>query len=407
MLHPSVERFAAARGPVAPSRRASGAVGYPLMWFDIGGAATLAVAPGTEPALAGAVAGAFVPYRPRSEPVATVGVSIQPLSHAPRFQDIENRAGDGLVTAYDGERAYILHGRHACVVPDPLRDAPAAFAYTPGFPMHELVRSYVRTAVSLTALRTDAVVVHASAVSIHGRAVLIGGWSESGKTEIALALAEAGAEFISDKWTIVRSDGSVCPFPASVGVRRWVLPYLPKLRARLPRTATAQLAGAAALSLVSRPLRRSFRNAVLREAGSRSTQLVALAERAALSVEQVRAAYGNVGDVTTPLPLGLVVLLSTVAHGTRPAATSVETGIVARRLAQAAAFERRTYFSVTERVRYGGASPDRTDGPTVAGIEESLLRARLTASGVLEVRTPFPGDPRRAAESILGHLEVR
>lgn len=377
------------------------------MWFDIGGATALAVASGTEPALARAVAGAFAPYPPRSDQVATVGVSIQPLSYTPKFQDIENPAGDGLATAYDGERAYILRGRHACVVPDPLRDAPAAFAYTPGFPMHELVRTYVRTAVSLTALRTECVVVHAAAVSINGRAVLIGGWSESGKTEIALALAEAGAEFISDKWTIVRADGSICPFPASVGIRRWVLPYLPKLRAQLPRTATAQLAGAAALSLVSRPFRRSFRNEVLREAGSRSTQLVALAERAAVSVEQVRAAYGTVGDVTAPLPLGLVVLLSTVAPGTRPAVTSAETSIVARRLAQAAAFERRTYFSVTERVRYGGASRDRTDGPTVAGIEESLLRARFADAGLLEVRTPFPGDPRRAAESILGDLEVQ
>lgn len=377
------------------------------MWFDVGGAATLAIAPGTEPALARAVTGAFAPYPPRSDPVATVGVSIQPLSYTPRFLDIENPAGDGLVTAYDGERAYILRGRHACVVPDPLRDAPAAFAYTPGFPVHELVRTYVRTAVSLTALRTECVVVHAAAVSINGRAVLIGGWSESGKTEIALALAEAGAEFISDKWTIVRADGSVCPFPASVGIRRWVLPYLPKLRAQLPRTATAQLAGAAALSLVLRPFRRSFRNEVLREAGWRSTQLVALAERAAVSVEQVRAAYGTVGDVTTPLPLGFVVLLSTVAPGTRPAVTSAEMGVVARRLAQAAAFERRTYFSVTDRVRYGGASRDRTDGPTVAGIEESLLRARFADAGVLEVRTPFPGDPRRAAEGILGYLEVR
>jgi hypothetical protein len=256
-------------------------------------------------------------------------------------------------------------------------------------------------------LGNDAVVVHASAVSIDGRAILVGGWSESGKTEIALALAEAGAEFISDKWTIVRADGTVCPFPASVGIRRWVLPYLPRLRARLPRLARVQIVGAAAASLASRPIRRSSGNALLREAGALSTRLVAMADRVALSLDQVRAAYGTSGDVKTPVPLGLVVLLSTAAPGKSPEVVSVDSGTVARRLAQAAGFERRAYFSVTERVRYGGASQDRTDGPAVTGIETNLLQARLAAIGLLEVRTPFPGDPRRVVEPIFRGLEGR
>jgi hypothetical protein len=374
------------------------------MWFDIGGASTLALASGARPVLAGAVTAAFAPYPPQVDQPATVGVSIKATSLIPEFQDIENPAGDGLVTAYDGERAYILRGRDACVVPDPLCDSPATFAYSTGFPMHDIVRSYVRTAVAVAALRTEAVVVHASAVSINGRAILIGGWSESGKTEIALALAEAGAEFLSDKWTIVRPDGSVCPFPASVGIRRWVLPYVPKLRSALPRAARAQLLGAGVASLLSRPLGRPFRNPILREAGSRSAELVALADRAALSVAQVRAAYGTVGDVTRPVPLGLVVLLSTAAPDVRPAATPVDAGIVAERLARAAAFERRTYFSVTERVRYGGASGDRTDGQAVARLEETLLRTRLSLIDLFQIRTPFPSDPRLAAESILESL---
>lgn len=374
------------------------------MWIDVGGATTLAIAPGAEPALARAVTRAFAPYPPRRDLIGTIGVAIEPRPEAPTFTDIEGPAGDGLATAYDGERAYVLRGRHACVVPDPLRDVPATFGYTPGFPMHELVRSYVRTAVSLVGLRTDAVVVHASAVSIEGRAVLLGGWSESGKTETALALAEAGAEFISDKWTIVLADGSVRPFPASVGVRRWVLPYLPKLRACLPRAARIQLTGATALSVVAQPLRRSFRSPALQEVSSGSKRLVEMADRSALSVEQIRAAYGTIGDVTKPVPLGLVVLLSTVAPGARPNAAPADPGVVAERLARAAAFERRAYFAVTERVLYGGANRDRTDGPTVAGIEERLLRARLANARVMEIRTPFPSDPRRAVESIAGSL---
>jgi hypothetical protein len=377
------------------------------MWIDVGGAATVSVAPEAEPGITRGIERAFTPYLPHVESASGIGVLIRPVTDVPAFRDIENAAGDGLVTAYDGERAYVLRGRQACVVPDPVRECPAVFAYTARFPVLDLVRSYIRPAVALAALANDAVVVHASAVAINGRAILVGGWSESGKTEIALALAEAGAEFISDKWTIVRADGTVCPFPASVGIRRWVLPYLPKLRAKLPRLASAQIVGAAAASFASRPIRRPSGNAFLREAGALSTKLVAMADRVALSVDQVRAAYATTGDVKTPVPLGLVVLLSTVAPGTTPEVVPVDPGTVAGRLAQAAAFERRAYFSVTKRVRYGGASHDRTDGPAVTGLETNLLRVRFAATGRLEVRAPFPNDPRRVVEPIFRGLEGR
>jgi hypothetical protein len=369
--------------------------------LDIGGASTLSVAEGTEPSLSAMVAEAFAPYGPATAPVATPSVSIESLADRPTFRDIEGRAGDDLVTAYDGSRAFVIVGRQACAIPDPLHYSPATFAFTPGFPIHSLLHSYVRTAAALTALRNDAVVVHASAVSIKGQGVLVGGWSESGKTEVALALAEAGAEFLSDKWTIVGRDGSLRPFPASVGVRKWVLPYLPRLRSALPRMARAQLMGAAAVSLASRPMQRPFRNPLLREVGSYSRRLAALADRAALSVAQVRAAYGTTSDPIAPVPLGLVVLLSTAAPRTRPATVRGDPEVVSHRLAQAAMFERRSYFSVTDRARYGGASEDRTDGPAVARIEEPLLRARLAGVMVLQVQAPFPSDPRRVVESIV------
>jgi serine kinase of HPr protein (carbohydrate metabolism regulator) len=53
-------------------------------------------------------------------------------------------------------------------------------------------------------MRRDAVAVHSAAVEMDGQAVLIAGWSESGKTETALALMEAGARFVSDKRTVLR-----------------------------------------------------------------------------------------------------------------------------------------------------------------------------------------------------------
>jgi len=46
--------------------------------------------------------------------------------------------------------------------------------------------------------------VHASSVAIAGRAILIGGRSGRGKSDLALRLIDRGAELVSDDYTIVR-----------------------------------------------------------------------------------------------------------------------------------------------------------------------------------------------------------
>ncbi len=46
--------------------------------------------------------------------------------------------------------------------------------------------------------------LHASSVSIYGRAVLIEGLSGSGKSDLALRLIDRGATLVSDDYTIVR-----------------------------------------------------------------------------------------------------------------------------------------------------------------------------------------------------------
>ncbi len=382
------------------------------MWVDVGGAATLGVDERVDRRDRDLLARAFAPYRPATGVGAVPDVLVEPLADEPSILAMQNGAGDGLVTAHDGENAFMLRNGGACAVPDPLHDIPARFAFTARFPLAELAGTFVRTAVALAALRHDAVVVHASAVSLNGRAVLVGGWSESGKTEISLALAEAGAELLSDKWTIVRADGSVCPFPASVGIRRWVLQYLPRLRAALPMRARAQLQAAGIAGAATAPVRRPYRSPVRREVASQLTRLADLGDRAGLWLEEARAAYGVTSDVRKPVPLGLVVLLSTIPSPTRESGESsataslVDPSLPARRLALAAAFERRAFFSVTERVRYGGFARERADAAATIALEAQLLDRRFRDLPALELSTPFPSDPRVAARIILERPEL-
>jgi serine kinase of HPr protein (carbohydrate metabolism regulator) len=55
--------------------------------------------------------------------------------------------------------------------------------------------------------RLSAETIHASTVAVDGRAVLIGGPSGSGKSDLALRLLDRGFKLVSDDRTLVRRDG--------------------------------------------------------------------------------------------------------------------------------------------------------------------------------------------------------
>jgi hypothetical protein len=249
-------------------------------------------------------------------------------------------------------------------------------------------------------LDKDAVAAHSASVEVDGAGIVIAGWSESGKTESALAFMETGARFVSDKWTVIGSDGTLAAFPISVGVRRWALRYLPRLRASLPRAARGQLLAAGLAAAVSSPIRHArpaSRLGALAAGGLQ--QAVALADRASLTPSQVAAAYGRANDPPPRPNLRAIALLSTVREGNveaRPA----EAVWAARRLARSAAFERRRYFELYQRARFAFAELDAGAAETIERREERFLAETLADVSVIDVRTPFPADPRRIADAI-------
>lgn len=60
--------------------------------------------------------------------------------------------------------------------------------------------------------------IHASAVAIGGRAVLIGGLSGKGKSDLALRLLDRGASLVSDDYSFVRRQGEqlIVSAPATI-----------------------------------------------------------------------------------------------------------------------------------------------------------------------------------------------
>jgi hypothetical protein len=316
------------------------------------------------------------------------------------LRDVHGPAGDGRRTGSDGRRCYLLRGESRFELPLLRPDTrQVRLSYDESFPIWDAFSELVRPLLQIATLKRGAITVHGAAVQVGLGGLLICGWSETGKTETALALAEAGAHFISDKWTIIDSRGSIHAFPVSVGVRDWVLEYLPRLRAHLGRSQRTRLrasrAARRAFPLLVRPAATPLGDAV----ESQLDRALALASRVSLRQTDVAAVYGSSRDPTRTPPLATLVVLTTVS-GDEVSVRPAELAWAAERLAQSAAYERRSLYELDARVRYASARPGPSPLLGIPGLEAELLRKVLHGVQLLEVKAPFPTDPRRVADAL-------
>lgn len=372
--------------------------------YSLAGRATLAADAGLDERARRAVATALDPF-PAMPPDGPPDVELTPTTdRPPAVTELHNAAGDPTVTAWDGERLHLRLGDRWCRLPDLCEPGPLSFELQPGFPVARAFGPVIRPALQLGLLRRGFATVHGSSVELDGGGLIVAGWSESGKTETVLALMESGARFLSDKWTVLDPDGTMTAFPVGVGVRRWVLPHLPRLRAALPARSRAQLRAAAVADVSSKPLRSRATGRLTGLAADTASHVVGLADRAALSPSELRAAYRQEDDPARHVPVRWMVLLTTVEDD-RISVEDADPDWAAARLARSAAYERRPWFALQERARY--AVPEREAVETVEAVverERDLLRPVLSAIRLVSVRAPFPTDPRRLADAIQPHL---
>ena len=376
------------------------------MDFDLAGHVRLALR-SSDPTLARAVAAEMNPYSPvGGEEPSDASVILEELGpDAPALSEMQLAAGDGFVTGSSGDSLFVISGGLRASVPDAMHDAPARIRFDPGYPIDRLFRQVVRPTLQLRALAAGSVAVHAAAVECNGQAVLVAGWSESGKTEAALALIEREGQFLTDKWTLVGagsaeegdlSGPTAAAFPISVGVRRWVLGYLPRLRGAIPQRARLRMAAARTAEVASLPLRSLRRVGVRGLIADGAARGVALADRAALTPSEVAHAYGH-EPILHALPIGLVIVLRTVRDN-EVTAREADAATVAGRLAASAVTERQGYFALRQRAAYATGSVN--DPSAVAAIESERLHDMLRATTLVEVAAPFPTDPRRIVAAV-------
>lgn len=321
----------------------------------------------------------------------------------PVLRELHNTAKDGLTTGVDREgRLLARYGSGWMAVPAP-GDARPRLGVQSGLALGACWADVVRPAMHQAVRARGAVAVHGAAV--HGGVsdgTLVCGWSESGKTEVALALVEAGARFLSDKWTVAGEDGEISAFPVGVGVRGWALDALPRLRTSLPAAPRAQLRIAGATGRVLGPaLGRPWAARTAKTAARVARRALELGDRAALSPSQLREVYGDAGDAARRVALETVVLL---VNDDRDDVRVQETAPAeaAHRLARSAAYERRVSYDLQERGAYAGltgraGARDRAIEEETARLERILLGVRR----VVQVTCPYPGDPRRVVDALV------
>jgi len=334
------------------------------------------------------------------EPVPTTqpDLVVRAGGDRPTMLDVQNPARDGTVTASDGQRRpYLITSGLWCSVPVPWEDEPIEISCARGFPIGVLVRRILLPALQVAMPFRRAVAIHATACAFGERGVVVAGWSESGKTEVALALCETGAGFVADKWTVLTADRELLPFPARVGIRGWVVPYLPALRRALPPLARAQLRTAALADAALTPARRAASpTGTAGRLFARVEQIRALGDRASLTRPQLGAIYPNAAVAPTLRTLAFL----TVWDRDRVEARDGDVNEVARRLASTAAYERRDFFALHERANFADPLALRDARSLVASAEETRLRQLLSSVTLRTIRTPFPVDPRRVAVAL-------
>jgi hypothetical protein len=204
---------------------------------------------------------------------------------------------------------------------------------------------------------------------------------------------EDGARFLSDKWTVLAPDGTARVFPIGVGVRGWTLAHLPRLDAALGKAARRRLSVAAAARKAVTPLQRG-------RAADPLDRLVSLADRISVTPTELRRLSGDDPQAPWRAPLGAVALLTTVPDGAGVEVRPADPAWVARRLAVTADMERRPIFELHDRYRWTAPKTAPDVRERLAEDERALLERALAGVTVLEVRAPFPTDPRQVGQAL-------
>jgi hypothetical protein len=255
---------------------------------------------------------------------------------------------------------------------------------------------FLLPAVGLRLLRKGHILLHSCAFRYRDRAALVSGWQKGGKTEMLLAFMAAGAEYLSDEWTILDGDGkSVFGLPGIVQVWDWHLRELPDLTARLRPAERARMT-------LSRAFQAFYHRwpRVPDPAGFPGDLLQRLSLKGGNSlVGQVRVPPERFfGDRIARTPTSLDRVFLATSSESKTTIQPVSGAEVAARMAASLRWERRRLLAAYEQFRF--AFPHRRSSWLERANEEeaALLSKALADREAYEITHPYPVSLRELFE---------
>jgi hypothetical protein len=299
-------------------------------------------------------------------------------------------AGHG-EAAYDDDSFYVTKGKGqtptlARMPLDAAGDGCCVIECEHGVPAVPLLVALV----NICALAHGVLPLHASAVQLGGRTLLVTGWSKGGKTETVLALQRRGAAYVADEWSYLTpgEDGAllVSGLPEPIRLWAWQLRQLPEVRTRV-------LSGRQHARLVA--LERGA--AGLARVGRGGHALASLSRRFAPVV--ARQAYRQVPPaelfgsrtVAGPVPVDEVVLAQSWVRDDI-VLEPIPGDEVAARMAHSLAYERLPLTMVYDQFRFAFPGRRSTAVERAAEIERQLLRDLLHGRSAHRLAHPYPPD---------------
>lgn len=234
--------------------------------------------------------------------------------------------------------------------------------------------------INLAMLRSGVLPLHASAVVVDGRGIVITGWSKGGKTEAVLGIMAAGGTFVADEWCYLDpGERRVLGLRHTIRVWDWQLRQFPALRRTLTAKQRARLTASGWLARAE-----TFRGALEPTLGTYAApeQLFApdrLADRAGLD-ELVFVEAWDSPDIRTG---------------------AADPAQVAARMRASLRAERADLAADVE--KFAHAFPDRpaTTLDRAATDEAGLLDAAFAGLPTRVVSHPYPADLRALAREIV------
>lgn len=266
---------------------------------------------------------------------------------------------------------------------------------------------YLLPIIGLRLLRKGYLMLHSSAFVYDGAGIVVTGWQKGGKTEMLLSFMAAGAEYLSDEWTILSpSEGKMWGISGTLQIWDWHLRYLPEYWGRVRPSDQRRLR-------LLRMYQRAYR--LIPGAWKGHGPIGQLLDRLSMDggislLGQTRSSPKRLfGDRLWrgPAPIDLIFLAGV---GSKIRVSQCDSEEVARRMVASLAFERRELLARYEQFRF--AFPGRSNRflESAGELDLQLLSDALDGRPAYEVLHPYPVPLRalhRACDPLLTNSLAR